>query len=58
MANWDALAAKYSGKYDNWRLPSRYAVDHMRYKGLEKIFKQEVLDSFELDLHHPATLRL
>jgi hypothetical protein len=43
-SNYEELKHKYNDKYNRWRLPSIYAVDHKKYGVLGEVLGQEKLD--------------
>ena len=45
-SNYDELKTKYNDKYNRWRLPSVYAVDHKRYGLLGELYGEERLERF------------
>lgn len=45
-SNYEELKAKYNNKYNRWRLPSIYAVDHKKYGALGEVLGEQRLESY------------
>ena len=45
-SNYNELKLKYNDKYNRWRLPSIYKVDHQKYGLLGKLYGEERLEKF------------